>query len=95
MWILFGILSVVLAALSILFAVKRNKQYIWGTVSSLSFTVLTVLGEYSLINNWVQKEDWGALMDVVPDMYGILTKYVLFLILLNMVAMFIYKRKKE
>lgn len=93
MWIVFGVLSVIFAVMTIVFAYRRNSRFIWTEIAGLSFTALTTLAEYALVNKWVQKGDWSALMDVVPSMYTYLTGYTLVMIFLHVVAMFIYHKQ--
>lgn len=45
-----------------------------------------------MILNWVNKEDWSALMDVVPSMFSILCGYVVIMLLAN--AGIIMKNRK-
>lgn len=39
-----------------------------GKAMGLSFTALTVVADYSMTSNWIQAEDWSALLDVVSTM---------------------------
>lgn len=95
MWLLFGVLSIVSAVISIVLSLKRDCRLIWATICSLSFTALAALAEYALVNTWVKKEDWSALMDVVPTMLGYLTGYVFILVSLNVVAVFVYIKQQS
>lgn len=87
MWIVCGFLSVIFTILNWIFARKNNKKSYWAALCAVSFTALTVLMEYRLVLNWVNNEDWAALMDVVPSMFGILVVYVAILIFVNALAL--------
>ena len=66
---------------------KTNKKADLFRFISISFTVLTVCALYTQNKNWVIKEDWSALMDVVPSMSGALWVLVIVPIL------YTYKKK--
>ena len=55
----------------------------------LSFTALTLVAEYNMVSNWVDVEDWSALLDVVPTMSTLLWLLTIISILLNIVPAFI------
>ncbi len=48
-----------------------------------------------MIKGWVECQDWSALLDVVPYMNGILTGYVVGIILVNMAAMLLCSHAKN
>ena len=48
---------------------------------SLSFVTSTLIMEYRMVLNLVKKEDWSALLDVVPTMFIVLCVYVIILLL--------------
>ena len=80
-WLLMGILAFgfVIANLILLFA-------------SLSCGALTMLCMVQMVNNWVQKEDWSALLDCVPAMASWLTIALCLGILLNLLALCLHLR---
>ena len=86
MWIICGVLSLVFCILSWIMVTKKSAKTIWASVCSLSFVVLTLLMEYRIVLGWVNKEDWSALLDVVPGMYTVLTRYVIIMLLANAFA---------
>ena len=45
-----------------------------------------------MVNNWVQKEDWSALLDCVPAMASWLTIALCLGILLNLLALCLHLR---
>lgn len=67
MWIILGLSAIVAACLN-LYCWSKGKEAKWFRFLSLSLTALTLCANYSHDAQWVLKEDWGALMDVVPTM---------------------------
>ena len=82
MWIVCAALSIIFNVIGWILASKKNTTC-WVSVSSLAFVALTLLMEYRIILNWVNAEDWIALLDVVPTMFTILTGYVIIMFLAN------------
>lgn len=95
MWILFGAASILFTALNLWFSFRNHRLSNWANFCALSFTSLTAIAEYSLVNNWVRKEDWTALMDVVPTMNNSLTTYVFLMIFINLIAMALKERHQS
>lgn len=83
MWIITGIISMITVILALLLAMNRNDKKFYMSMVSMTFLALTLLLEYKQIYGWVMKEDWSALMDVVPSMFGILCGYTIIVLLLN------------
>lgn len=77
MWIIFGVISVVFCL------VAWFKKSIYASCCSLAFVSLTLLAEYKIVLDWVNKSDLSALMDVVPTMFKVLTTYVIIMLLVN------------
>lgn len=71
MWLIIGIGAIIFAILNIVFSLN-NKNSKWFGFISLSLTALTVCAFYSQASSYVLKEDWSALMDVVPSVSRIL-----------------------
>lgn len=94
MWLICGIISVAFCATAWIMAAKKNVKASWATACSLAFTALTLLMEYRMVSNWVSKEDWSALLDVVPSMFPMLVSYVTIMILANIVSIAIEKRQR-
>ncbi len=95
MWIICGILSVMFCVIGwIMNAMKKEKNMVClASVCSLAFVSLTLLMEYKVVLNFVNKEDWGALLDVVPSMFSILTGYVIIMFLANAVLIGMVRKK--
>ena len=95
MWIAYGVMSVIFTFLHFVYAMKGKERARWISLCAVSFTALTLLAEYSMINDWVMREDWSALMEVVPSVSTSLTGYAILMIGVNAVAMFLYDRAKK
>ena len=94
MWILCGGLSIMFLALNWVLSFKNSEKRNWAMAFSLAFTSLTLLIEYQIASEWVVKEDWSALLDVVPYMFSILLLYVIIMTLLNVIPLFFIYRDK-
>ena len=95
MWILFGVLSVIFCIIGWIMVSKKKIVSQWASVCSLAFVSLTLLMEYQMVLQWVHKEDWSALMDVVPAVSSLLTGYVIILLLANTVLFGMICKKKK
>lgn len=82
MWIVFGMIAIVFTTLNLYFFFTK-KDYTLAMVLGLSFTILTLNAEYSVMSKWVIDEDWAALMDVVPSFANILWVLSVLSIVLN------------
>lgn len=92
-WLLLGALAFLLALVNLALALLGRT---WGHAAllfgSLSCGSLALLEEYRMAVHWVQREDWSALMDVLPGMELVLT-WALFLGLgLNLAALVLHRR---
>ena len=83
MWIVTGIMSVIFCVIAWGLAVKKSKKVYWAMAGSLSFVGITLLMEYWMVADWVNKEDWSALMDAVPAMFPVLCGYVVIMLAAN------------
>lgn len=88
MWLIFGLAAIVTAALNLVccFSGKEAKYF---RFASLALTAMTVCAQYGMVNSWVLREDWSALMDVVPAMTRALWLLVIASILINGVSLFV------
>lgn len=86
MWIICGILSIVFTVLNWVFTIQKKQKAMHMSFCAISMTGITVLSEYKLVYDWVNKEDWTALADTVPFMTGILTVYVIIMIIANAIV---------
>ena len=97
MWIVCAALSGIFCVLSWVMVLCRKPKAIWASVCSVSFVAMTLLMQYRLVFDWVNKGDWSALADVVPGMFPVLSGYVILMLLANGVAIALegYKQKKS
>lgn len=82
MWFILGILAIVTTTINLLMYFLGKDYKLWMAMG-ISLTALTLCAEYSLVSNWVDAEDWGALADVVPTMEIALWVLTIISILLN------------
>lgn len=94
MWILLGLLAIAATLLN-LYQFMTGKDYRFAMALGLSFTALTICGNYSLVSVWVKANDWAALEDVVPTIEGTLWFLTSASILLNMTPLLFEYRKKK
>ena len=87
MWLFLGIAAIITAGLNLIWTI-RDQDAKWFRFISLSLTALTLCAEYSLVEKWVLKEDWSALMDVVPGMSKTLLVLTIASILINGISLF-------
>ncbi len=86
MWIVCGVISVIFCVIAWIMTMNKNKKANLASMCSLSFVAITLLMEYGMVVNWVNKEDWSAMLDVVPSMFPILCGYVILLLCANIAA---------
>lgn len=87
MWLLFGLLAIIFAVLNVI-GTWKHKEAKWFRYLSLSFTILTLCSEYNQVSQWVVKEDWSALLDVIPYTSDGICGFAIASILINSVSLF-------
>ncbi len=87
MWFFFGVIAIITALLNVALTVQGKDTKCFRFIS-LSFTALTLCAFYSVDAQWVIKEDWGALMDVVPGASKCLWICTIASIIINSVSLF-------
>ena len=92
MWLLCMGLSVVLTIVAFVLVLKKQDKAIWASVSSLVFVIVSLLFEYRMVLDWVNKSDWTAMLDVVPTVFVVLCIYVIVIVIVN--VLIIFKSKK-
>lgn len=95
MWIVFGVLSVIFTILNWVFALRKSDKSYLMALCAISFAALSVLMEYSLVVDWVNRSDWAALLDVVPYIYVPIVIYVAVMIIANITAPVLQKRRSS
>ncbi|WP_404406301.1 hypothetical protein [Jeotgalibacillus malaysiensis] len=93
MWVILGVIAIAVTFLN-LYLYSAGKDYKLVMAMGLSFTALTLCAEYSMVSEWVDSEDWAALMDVVPTMEWALWFLTIVSILLNITPIILEKRSK-
>ena len=94
MWMIFGLMAAAATFIN-LYQYKKGKEYKFAMAMGLSFTAATLWAEYRLVFKWVEKEDWSALLDVVPTMVTLLSVLTLISIVLNMAPMLLELKAKK
>ena len=93
MWIICGSLSVLFCILGWVMVIRKKSLAKWAAACSLAFVSLTLLMEYRLVVDWVNKEEWGSLTDVVPTMYKFLACYIIVMFFANIVPIAVNRTK--
>ncbi|BAC15279.1 hypothetical protein [Oceanobacillus iheyensis HTE831] len=94
MWVILVGIAIVITFLN-LYLYSIGKDYKLAMALGLSFTTLTLCAEYSLVSDWVDAEDWSALMDVVPGMERALWFLTIAFILLNITPILLERKRKR
>lgn len=93
MWVILGVIAIVVTFIN-LYMYTAGKDYKLAMALGLSFTALTLCAEYSLISDWVKKEDWSALGEV-PNFERVLWSLTIVSILLNIAPILLERRGKK
>lgn len=94
MWFIFGLIAIIATFINLgLFAAGRD--YRLAMAMGLSFTAFTLVAHYSLVGDWVEAEDWSALMDVVPIMSAALWVLTILSILMNITPILLEMKDKK
>ena len=95
-WLLPGALAFLLALVNLALALLGKGRGQSGLLfGSLACGVLAMLEEYRLAVEWVQKEDWSALMDVLPGMELVLTAAIFLGLGLNLAALLLRRVRRN
>lgn len=94
MWFIFEVIAIIATFINLgLFA--AGKDYRLAMAMGLSFTALTLVADYGMVADWVEAEDWSALMDVVPIMSAALWVLTSLSILLNITPILLELKNKK
>ncbi|MEK9197160.1 hypothetical protein ACH0B5_16865 [Ureibacillus sp. 179-F W5.1 NHS] len=93
MWLIIGLFALV-ATIVNLYMYATGKDYKFAMAMGLSFTALTLCTEYSLVSEWVKKEDW-SLLGEVPNYGRALWFMTIVFILLNIAPIFLERKGKK
>lgn len=94
MWLIFGSIAIIGTVIN-LYLYKKGENYHFAMAVGLSFTALTLVANYSMVASWVDSEDWGALLDVVPTMSTVFWLLTLLSIGLNIMPIFLDLKNKK
>ena len=94
MWLLFGLIAIAATFIN-LYMYAMGKDYKLAMAMGLSFTALTLCADHSLIANWVEAEDWAALLDTVPTMNKAFWFLTIASILLNIAPILLELKSKK
>lgn len=87
MWIICGVSSIIFCIGGWILKIKESNRAVLLSIGSLVFVIATLLVQYKMALDWVNKKDWTALMDVMPSTFIILCVYAVILILANVITM--------
>ncbi|MDN4492520.1 hypothetical protein [Ureibacillus aquaedulcis] len=93
MWLIIGLIAIVATFIN-LYMYSTGKDYKFAMAMGLSFTALTLSTEYSLVSEWVKKEDW-SLLGEVPNYGRALWFLTIVSILLNIAPIFLERKGKK
>ncbi len=85
-WIVFGGFAVISTILNVAWSFRRREAK-WFRYAGLAFAALTLCSFYQVNAVWVIKEDWSALIDVVPNMSKVLWIFTIVSILINGISL--------
>jgi membrane-associated HD superfamily phosphohydrolase len=94
MWLIFGGIAIIATFIN-LYLYTTGKNYHLAMAMGLSFTALTLVASYSMVSDWVNVEDWSALLDVVPTMSRAFWILTVISILLNITPTFLELKNKK
>ena len=86
MWIICGVISIIFCIGGWILKIKESNRAVLSAICSLAFVIATLLVQYKMVLDWVNKKDWTALMDVMPSTFVILCVYAVILILVNVLT---------
>ncbi len=94
MWVIFSLIAIIATCIN-LYMYGTGKDYKLAMAMGISFTALTLVAGYSMVSDWVEVEDWSALLDVVPTMEIALWVLTIISILLNISPILLELKNKK
>ncbi|QUW23075.1 hypothetical protein JSQ81_05765 [Sporosarcina sp. Marseille-Q4063] len=94
MWLILGLIAMTATFIN-LYMYGVGKDYKLAMAMGISFTALTLVAAYSMVSDWVEAEDWSALLDVVPTMEKAFWGLTIISILLNITPIFLEMKNKK
>lgn len=86
LWLIFGVLAIVTAIVNVVLTLMNKDGKLFG-FSSLVLTIFTLCDFYGNAAYWVEKEDWAALMDVLPYTSKILWILAIVSVIINSISL--------
>ncbi|HWL25212.1 MAG TPA: hypothetical protein VNR38_15950 [Ureibacillus sp.] len=93
MWLIIGLIAIAATFIN-LYMYTTGKDYKFAMAMGLSFTALTLCAEYSLVSEWVKKEDW-SLLGEIPNYERALWFLTIVSILLNLAPILLERIGKK
>lgn len=93
MWVILGVIAIIVTFIN-LYMYASGKDYKFAMALALSFTALTLCAEYSLVSDWVVREDWSALGEI-PNFERVLWFLTVVSILLNIAPILLERKRKK
>jgi len=93
MWLIIGLIAIAATFIN-LYMYIAGKDYKFAMAMGLSFTALTLCAEYSLVSEWVKKEDW-SLLGEIPNYERALWFLTIVSILLNLAPILLERIGKK
>ncbi|WP_456274836.1 hypothetical protein [Bacillus sp. AK031] len=93
MWIILGVIAIAVTTIN-LYMYTAGKDYKLAMALGLSFTALTLCAEYSLVSEWVEKENYPALWEV-PNFARVLWFLTIVSIFLNIAPILLERKGKK
>ena len=91
MWIASIIISIIFCLTAWNLSVNKSKKTYLASFGSIA--IITLFMEYRMVLNWVNKEDWSALLDVMPSMFKVLGVYVIVIMAANIIPIAIMRKE--
>ena len=95
MWLICAACSVVLTFFGWGLTVKENKAALFASFAALVMMAAAILMMFQQVLQWVLREDWSALMDVVPSAYTGMFVFLAVISLANLVPVLVWQAEKK
>ena len=96
MWLLFSVLACLLAIADLGRAIlKEARGWAFLLFGSFASVGAAALAGYRMILEWVQKEDWSALMDVLPSLALFSTGTLCLVLVLDLAALLLHSGRER
>ena len=86
LWLIFGVTAIITAIVNVVLTLMNKDGKLFG-FSSLVLTIFTLCDFYGKAADWVVKEDWAALMDVLPYTAKTLWVFAVVSVIINSISL--------